>query len=36
MQQVLIGDLLVAGLIGLALLIGSWAFDRESILTRLA
>jgi len=36
MQQVLIGDLLVAGLIGLALLIGAWAFDRESILTRLA
>jgi hypothetical protein len=36
MQQVLIGDLLVAGLIGLTMLIGSWAFDRESILTRLA
>jgi len=36
MQQVLIGDLLVGGLIGLTLLIGSWAFDRESILTRLA
>lgn len=36
MQQVLIGDLLVAGLIGMTLLIGSWAFDRESILTRLA
>ena len=36
MQQVVIGDLLVAGLIGLALLVGSWAFDRESILTRLA
>ena len=36
MQQVLIGDLLVAGLVGVALLIGSWAFDRESILTRLA
>jgi ABC-2 type transport system permease protein len=35
-QQVLIGDLLVAGLIGVTLLIGSWAFDRESILTRLA
>ena len=35
-QQVLIGDLLVGGLIGLTLLIGSWAFDRESILTRLA
>ena len=36
MPQVLVGDLLVAGLIGLTLLIGSWAFDRESILTRLA
>jgi ABC-2 type transport system permease protein len=36
MQQVLIGDLLVAGLIGLALLVGAWAFDRESILTRMA
>src|SRR6185503_14785553 len=35
MQQVLIGDLLVAGLVGVTLLIGSWAFDRESILTRL-
>jgi len=35
MQQVLIGDLLVAGLVGLTLLIGSWAFERESILTRL-
>ncbi|HLE89209.1 MAG TPA: hypothetical protein VI733_04065, partial [Candidatus Limnocylindria bacterium] len=36
MEQVLIGDLLVGGLIGLSLIIGSWAFDRESILTRLA
>ncbi|MEO8251360.1 MAG: ABC transporter permease subunit [Chloroflexota bacterium] len=36
MQQVLIGDLFVGGLIGVTLLIGSWAFDRESILTRLA
>jgi ABC-2 type transport system permease protein len=36
MQQVLVGDLVVAGLIGLTLLVGSWAFDRESILTRLA
>jgi ABC-2 type transport system permease protein len=35
MQQVVIGDFLVAGFIGLTLLIGSWAFDRESILTRL-
>ena len=36
MEQVLIGDLIVAGLIGVALLLGSWAFDRETILTRLA
>ncbi len=36
MQQVLIGDLLVAGLIGVTLAIGSWAFDREPILTRMA
>jgi hypothetical protein len=36
MQQVMIGNLLVAGLVGVTLLIGSWAFDRESILTRLA
>jgi ABC-2 type transport system permease protein len=36
MQQVVIGDLVVAGLIGLMMLLGSWAFDRESILTRLA
>jgi ABC-2 type transport system permease protein len=36
MEQVIIGDLLVAVLIGVALMIGSWAFDRESILTRLA
>ena len=36
MEQVVIGDLLVAGLIGVTLLVGSWAFDRESILTRLA
>jgi ABC-2 type transport system permease protein len=35
MQQVLIGDLVVAGLIGGALVIGSWAFDREQILGRL-
>jgi ABC-2 type transport system permease protein len=35
LDQVLIGDLLVAGLIGLALVIGSWAFEREQILTRL-
>jgi ABC-2 type transport system permease protein len=36
MQQVLIGDLVVALLIGMALAIGAWAFDRESILSRLA
>jgi ABC-2 type transport system permease protein len=35
MQQILIGDLVVALLIGLALVIGSWAFDREQILGRL-
>ena len=35
MDQVLIGDLVVAGLIGGALVIGSWAFDREQILGRL-
>jgi ABC-2 type transport system permease protein len=33
--QVLVGDLVVLGLIGVVLAIGSWAFDRESILTRL-
>jgi hypothetical protein len=26
----------VAGLIGVAVIVGAWAFDRESILTRLA
>jgi ABC-2 type transport system permease protein len=36
MNQVLIGNLLVGGLIGATLIIGSWAFDRESILTRMA
>ena len=35
-EQVLIGDLFVAGLIGITLAIGSWAFDREQILTRMA
>jgi ABC-2 type transport system permease protein len=34
-QQVLIGDLVVALLIGLALVAGNWIFDRETILTRL-
>ncbi len=36
LQQVFIGDLIVAGLVGATLAIGSWAFDRESILSRLA
>ncbi|HEX5396030.1 MAG TPA: ABC transporter permease subunit [Candidatus Limnocylindria bacterium] len=35
MSQVLTGDLLVAGLIGVVLVVGSWAFDREEILTRM-
>ena len=35
MDQVLIGDLVVAALIGAALVVGSWAFDREQILGRL-
>ncbi|HET7684991.1 MAG TPA: ABC transporter permease subunit [Candidatus Limnocylindria bacterium] len=35
MSQVLVGNLLVAALIGMALAIGSWAFEREQILTRL-
>jgi ABC-2 type transport system permease protein len=34
-EQVLIGDLVVAGLIGVSLAIGNWIFDREAILTRL-
>jgi len=32
---VVLGDLVVLILIGIVLAIGSWAFDRESILTRL-
>ena len=36
MEQVIIGDLVVAGFIGVSLVIGSWAFDREQILGRLA
>ena len=36
MEQVLIGDLVVALLVGLALAVGNWIFDREAILTRLA
>jgi hypothetical protein len=35
MSQVLLGDLMVIGLLGALLVIGSWAFDREEILTRL-
>ena len=35
LDQVLIGDLVVAGLIGVSLGIGNWIFDREAILTRL-
>jgi ABC-2 type transport system permease protein len=35
MQQILIGDLVVAALIGLALVVGNWIFEREQILTRL-
>ena len=35
MSQVLLGDLIVGGLIGLVLIAGAWAFDREQILTRL-
>ena len=35
MTQVLVGDLVVLGLIGALLAVGSWAFDREEILTRL-
>jgi ABC-2 type transport system permease protein len=36
MEQVLIGDAVVAVLIVVAVAIGSWVFDREQILTRLA
>jgi ABC-2 type transport system permease protein len=35
MQQVLIGDFVVALLIGVSLAVGNWIFDREAILTRL-
>jgi ABC-2 type transport system permease protein len=35
MQQVIIGDLVVAVLIGLSLAAGNWIFEREQILTRL-
>jgi ABC-2 type transport system permease protein len=33
--QVLIGNLVVALLVGLTLAVGNWIFDREAILTRL-
>src|SRR5262245_42854432 len=36
MTQVIVGDLVVAGLIGVAIVFGSWVFDREQILTRMA
>ena len=36
MEQVLIGDVVVAILIAVALAVGNWIFDREQILTRLA
>jgi ABC-2 type transport system permease protein len=35
LEQVVIGDLAIAALIGLALAVGNWIFDREAILTRL-
>ncbi|MGH2446734.1 MAG: ABC transporter permease [Candidatus Limnocylindria bacterium] len=35
MEQVLVGNLVVAALIGLSLVVGNWIFDREAILTRL-
>ena len=35
MQQVLLGNLVVAFLVGVSLVVGSWIFDREAILTRL-
>lgn len=35
MEQVIIGDLVIAILVGLSLVLGNWVFDRESILTRL-
>lgn len=35
MAQVVVGDLIVLGMIGGLLVVGSWAFDREEILTRL-
>jgi ABC-2 type transport system permease protein len=35
MQQVMIGNLVVAVLIGVALVVGNWIFDRETILIRL-
>ena len=34
-SQVVLGDLIVLVLVGAVLTVGSWAFDRETILTRL-
>lgn len=34
-DQVVIGDFIIAALVGLALAAGNWIFDREAILTRL-
>jgi ABC-2 type transport system permease protein len=36
MEQVLIGDVVVAVLVAVVVAVGSWIFDREQILTRLA
>jgi ABC-2 type transport system permease protein len=36
LQQVIVGNLVVAGLIGVALVAGNWIFDREAILTRMS
>lgn len=35
MQQIVVGNLVVAALIGLSLVAGNWIFEREQILTRL-
>jgi ABC-2 type transport system permease protein len=35
LQQVIVGNLVVAGLIGVSLVAGNWIFDREAILTRM-
>ena len=36
LEQVIIGNLVVAILIGISIALGSWIFDREQILTRMA